>query len=43
MGRFMYILDSSDSEPVSEPVTDKQSSHLSTAKEIRVKATFFFM
>ena len=34
-------------EPVSEPVTQmaliKQSSHFSTAKEIRVKATFFFM
>ena len=33
-------------EPVPEPVTQvalEQSSHFSTAKEIRVKATFFFM
>ena len=29
-------------ELVSQPVTDKHSSHFSTAKEMSVKATFFF-
>ena len=32
-----------ETELVSELVTDKQSSHFSIAKEIRVKPAFFFL
>ena len=40
------VLALAGTEPVSEPVTQmavEQSSHFSTAKEMSVKATFFFM
>ena len=48
--QIAQILALEATEPVSEPVaqmavelTDKHSSHFSTAKEIGVKAAFFFM